>query len=177
MFETLVALIGTATGFALGKLWEQYVQKQKQVELDLWKLRVAEVETRLRDFLWPIYLRLQRDNVVWEKILQRTSKNTEQKKVAHQIETDVIIPNHAEIVSLIERGMHHVRSDTELENALLAYVRHIDVYRSIRAAGITGKDPLDFGEPYPEEFFSVIKARVQELQARYDAILSEKVQA
>lgn len=177
MFETLLALITSAAGFALGKWWEQYVQKKKQIELDLWKLRVAEVEARLREFLWPIYLRLQRDNVVWEKILQRESHDPEQKKVAHQIETDVIIPNHAEIISLIERGMHYVRSDAELERALLAYVRHIDVYRSIRAAGITDKDPVAFGEPYPDGFFAVVSARVQELQAKYDAILSENIEA
>ena len=174
MLETLLSIIVGAAGFAAGKLWEQYADKRKAIELELWKIRVAESEKRLREFFWPIYLRLQRDNVVWNKILQRENENPEKKKVAHQIEADVILPNHIEIISLIERGMHFVRNDKELEQALLGYMRHVDVYRSIRAAGIFDKDPIYFGEPYPDGFFRVIEDRVNKLQNKYEAILSEK---
>lgn len=75
---------------------------------------------------------------------------------------------------LLSFGMHFVRDDKELENALLAYMRHIDVYRSIRAAGILEKDPIYFGEPYPVGFFQVIEDRVRKQQKKYDDILSEK---
>lgn len=174
MNEILLSIIAASAGFMAKSLWDQYADKKKSIELDLWKIRVQDVETRLREFLWPIYLRLQRDNVIWEKILHRDSGDPEKQKVAYQIETSVILPNHVEIISLIESGMHFVRDDKELENALLAYMRHIDVYRSIRAAGILEKDPIYFGEPYPDGFFQVIENRVRKQQKKYDDILSEK---
>ena len=171
---SIIAAVAAPAGVMAKTLWDRYADKRKSIELDLWKVRVEEVETRLREFLWPIYLRLQRDNVVWEKILHRESDDSEKQRVAHQIEADVVLPNHLEIISLIESGMHFVRGDKELESALLAYMRHIDVYRSIRAAGIREKDPIYFGEPYPQDFFRVIEDRVKKQQKKYDDILSEK---
>lgn len=174
MIVTFLSLAAAGLGFAAGKLWEQYTEKRKAIEIELWKLRVAELEKRLREFYWPIYLRLQRDNVVWEKILKRWEKDAEAKQLGHQLELDVTLPNHIEIVRVIEQGMHYVRGDKELEGALLQYLRHVDVYRSIRAAGITDKDPKYFGEPYPHSFFQAIDERVKRLQAEYDSILAEQ---
>ncbi len=174
MNETIFSIIAASAGFMVKILWDKFAEKRKSIELDLWRIRVEEVETRLREFLWPIYLRLQRDNIIWGKILHRNSDDSEKQRVAHQIETDVILPNHLEIISLIESGMHFVRDDKDLEKALLAYMRHIDVYRSIRAAGIRDKDPIYFGEPYPRDFFQVIEDRVKNQQKKYDNILSEK---
>jgi hypothetical protein len=175
MLETILSILAAAAGFMAKGIWDNYINKRKSIEFDLWKIRVNEAERRLREFLWPIYLRLQRDNVVWEKILQRDSEDSENKKVAHQIEKDIILPNHLEVISIIESGMHFVRDDSELESALLAYVRHIDVYRSIRAAEIQDKDPIYFNEPYPKEFFRIIENRVKRMQKEYDGILSERV--
>ncbi len=159
----------------LSKLWENYVGKQKDIEFELWQTRVKDVETRLREFYWPIYLRLQRDNVIWEKILKRNDTDADTSSMAAKIESEVILPNHLAIVGIIENGMHFVRNDDELEKEVMHYLRHIDVYRSIRAAGIK-KDPIVFGEPYPQEFFQIIDRRVKVLQRQYDEILSQKVQ-
>lgn len=170
----VLTLIAGCVGYILRSLWDRYVGKKQATEIDLWKIRVSDVEKRLREFYWPIYLRLQRDNVVWEKILQRGSEDEEAKSVAQVIENEVILPNHLKIISLIESGMHFVRGDKELEAALLAYMRHVDVYRSIRAAGVKGKDPTYFDEPYPGDFFEVIENRVFRLQKLYDEILAER---
>lgn len=175
MYETILPIITAAAGFMAKSLWDQYVDKRKSIELDLWKIRLDETEKRLREFLWPIYLRLQRDNVVWNKILQRNSEDFEKRRVAQQIESDVILPNHVEIMKLIESGMHFVRGDKDLEAGLLEYMRHIDVYRSIRGAGINDKDPIYFNEPYPHGFFKLIEERVHKLQKQYDDILSERI--
>ncbi|MDI3380558.1 hypothetical protein ACFPPF_09000 [Xenophilus aerolatus] len=169
--------IGSVLGIILREIWVQYAQKRKQIELDLWKVRIESTERRLREFLWPIYIRLQRDNTVWTRILARGSGDEEASRVARQVESDIIIPNHVKIIELIERGMHFIKSDSDLERATLAYMRHIDIYRSLRAAGIFDKDPIMFDEPYPREFFELIKLRVNELQKNYDAILDEKIQA
>ena len=171
---TLLGLVSATCGFAARILWEKYAEKRKQIELELWKLRVGEIEKRLREFYWPIYLRLQRDNVVWEKILGRFRDDREERRLGHQIERDVLLPNHAQIVTIIEKGMHFVRGDEEIETALLEYLRHVDVYRSLRAAGIHDKDPIEFGEPYPRGFFDVINRKVKTLQQTYEQILSEK---
>ena len=174
MLETIIALLSAATGFMLKSLWEAYVDRKKTQELEVWKIRVSELEKRLSQFYWPIYLRLQRDNVVWKKILDRDNNlDVDRQKLGHQIETDVLLPNHAEIVSVIEKNMHLAGSDRVFEEQLLAYLRHVDVYRASRAAGIS-KDPIHFGEPYPKGFFEAVHTQLERHQKLYDEMLSRQ---
>lgn len=175
MIETLVALISVAGGVALKATWDAYVDKKKTIELEIWKIRVVELEKRLSQFYWPIYLRLQRDNVVWKRILERDDESdTERQRLAYQIEEGVLLPNHIEVVKIIESSIHLAALDKEFENLLFAYLRHIDVYRSIRTVGIKDKDPIYFNEPYPTEFFPALEKRLMRYQQEYDAALRDQ---
>lgn len=157
----LTVLISGACGVAIKAAWNAWVDKKKIIELETWKIRVTELEKRLSQFYWPVYIRLQRDNVVWQKILDRENQSdTERQQLAFQIEQGVLLPNHAEIVKIIESNIHLAALDKEFEAQVLAYLRHIDVYRSIRTVGIQDKDPVYFGEPYPKEFFHTLEKRL-----------------
>ncbi|NQD94535.1 hypothetical protein HP532_17975 [Pseudomonas sp. CrR25] len=171
-FTAFISAISVASGVALKIAWSAWIDKQKDIELEIWKVRASELEKRLSQFYWPIYLRLQRDNVVWEKILDRENpSDAERQKLAFQIEQGVLLPNHAEIVEIIESSIHLAVLDTEFETQILAYLRHLDVYRSIRAIGITDKDPTYFGEPYPRNFFKMVEERLFKFQNEYEEIL------
>lgn len=54
----LIAITSAACGFGLKVLWQAFVDRQKEVESETWKIRVFELEQRLSKFYWPIYLRL-----------------------------------------------------------------------------------------------------------------------
>jgi hypothetical protein len=172
MIEAVLILISTASGVAMKAVWDAYVKKQQSIELNVWKLRADQLEKRLSEFYWPLYLRLQRDNVVWKKILHRDdAKDSDSRKLAYEIEKSILLPNHAEIVSVIEAKMHLADADEEFERYVMAYLRHVDVYQSSRAVGITDKDPIYFGEPYPQEFFAAVSNRLHKFQEEYDALL------
>jgi hypothetical protein len=170
--EELIALVAAAAGFILKGLFDAWVGKRKELELAAWRIRADTLAARLAEFYWPIYLRLQRDNIVWEKILDRDHADEDRKQLAHKIEELVLLPNHEEVVSIIERAIHLAGADPPFEKALLAYVRHVDIYRSLRAAGIR-KDPLRVGEPYPSELFSLLRDRLAQYQGEYDELLRQ----
>ena len=172
MAETLIALISTACGIVLKSAWDAWVDNRKSIELEIWKARVNELEKRLSQFYWPIYLRLQRDNVVWSKILDRDGQSDdEHRQLGRQIEKGVLLPNHSEIVKIIESNIHLAALDKDFEAQLLAYLRHIDVYLSIRTVGIMDKDPIYFGEPYPPGFFEAVEKRLSKFQREYEEVL------
>ena len=172
MNDTLTILMSGACGIALKTAWSAWVDNKKAIELEIWKARINELEKRLSHFYWPIYIRLQRDNVVWTKILDRENQsNMDIQKLAHQIEQGVLLPNHTEIIKIIESNVHLAGLDKEFEVQLLAYLRHIDVYRSIRTVGIIDKDPIYFGEPYPTGFFDLIEKRLLKFQREYEDVL------
>jgi hypothetical protein len=110
--------------------------------------------------------------VVWRKILDKgDAKDSDSSKLAYEIEASILLPNHAEIVSVIEAKMHLADADEEFERYVMAYLRHVDVYQSCRAVGITEKDPIDFGEPFPQEFFAAVPNRLHKFQQEYDGPL------
>lgn len=175
MNDTLLALVSVAAGFALKAAWSAWIDKQKAIELDTWKLQVSQMEKSLSQFYWPIYIRLQRGNVVWQRIRDRENQSdTERKKLAFQVDEGVLLPNHEEIVKVIESNIHLAALDEEFESQVLAYLRHIDVYRSIRTVGIKDKDPIFFGEPYPHGFFAAVQERLNRYQHEYDQLLRSK---
>src|SRR5688500_15206948 len=75
-----------AVGYWLRTLWDSYTRHNETLRIEAWKIRAAQLERRLSEFYRPIYLRLQRDNVVWGKILDRfESEDQDRRKIAYEI--------------------------------------------------------------------------------------------
>jgi hypothetical protein len=114
--------------------------------------------------------------VVWKRILDRfehvNPDDEERRKLAVEVERSVIIPNHLEIARTIQSFIHLAAVDKELEDLLMAYLRHVDVYTSLRTAGIQ-KDPIMFGEPWPKGLFTAIQSRLVACQTEYNEILRD----
>jgi hypothetical protein len=104
---------------------------------------------------------LQKDNAVWQKILDsRNKEDSLRQRVGTEIEKTFILPNHDEIIKLIESKIHLAKADAELLNQLLTYIRHIAVYKAMRSSGVFEYDPIHLGEPWPEKLFPLIEERL-----------------
>jgi hypothetical protein len=169
--QTLLSFISVLAGFLGKSAWDLYWKRKQERESIAYKKRLEFVERQLSNFYWPIYLRLQKDNVVWERLLDRDHDDPVLANIARTIEANIILPNHAEIVNIIETNMHLARADEAFEQQLLQYVRHISVYQSMRQAGVLDRDPLALGEPWPPQLFPMLEQRTEALQAEYDRLL------
>jgi hypothetical protein len=179
---TLTAIVSGAffgaMGYGLRTVWDSYNKHWDTIRIEVWKIRASQLEQRLSRFFWPVYLRLQRDNVVWRRILDRfehvNPSDEERRKIAFELENTVIIPNHLETVKIIQSAIHLADVDKELEALLMAYLRHVDVYTSIRSAGIRAKDPINFGEAWPKGLFAAVEQRLVACQREYEELLRDK---
>ncbi|MET4121987.1 hypothetical protein ABIB90_008257 [Bradyrhizobium sp. JR4.1] len=68
-------------------------------------------------------------------------------ELGREIENKVFIPNHAAAVEIISTKMHLACAKENLEQLLLEFVRHVEVYRAIKSAGLNDVDPIDVGDP------------------------------
>ncbi len=85
--------------------------------------RIDLLERQLSEFYWPLYFRLQKDNVVWQKILDRSRKDDVlRQRVGVEIERDFILTNHDEIVRIVESKFHLARADGDLSTQLFNYI-------------------------------------------------------
>jgi hypothetical protein len=119
-----------------------------------------------------VYLRLQMDNVVWERSLQRRSKDRIKAELGHRIENDFILPNHETTCKIIEANIHLAAPDSQLVDSILKYLRHVAVYRALRASGCNDVDPIAVEEPWPESVFPTIKEATFRKQHDFETLLN-----
>src|SRR5262249_1797107 len=132
---------------------------------------LERVRLLLAEFFRPLQVRLQRDNLSWTRILGvRGAEGSGERRLAESIERDYILPNHDEMVSIIERGRHLVAADQELGPLLDAYLRHVVIYKALRAAGDRSGFPLEAGSPWPEQFGPLIERRVAALETEQEEL-------
>ena len=132
--------------------------------------KVLDFRSRqLSEFYWPIYIRLQKDNAVWERVLGGSADRFSEE-IGTDIEKNVLLPNHDEIVQIIQTKYYLAEKDDVLEAALLKYIRHIAVYHALRSTK-EKKNPIDLNEPYPSEFYPLFKARLEDVQRKYEELL------
>ncbi len=167
----IISISSAVIGYFSRSLWDKYLGYKYDIEKSNREHRIRYLNLQLSEFYWPIYLRLQKDNTVWEKILLRDSDNVELSSMAKEIEKNIILPNHNDISKIIESKIHLANADKLLEEKLLQYLKHIAVYQSIRNVGIFDKDPIYYEEAWPKELFHLIEKRTQKLQDEYNSLI------
>lgn len=133
--------------------------------------RLNFLEHQLSTFYWPLFLRLERDNAIWEKMHEKWTGGPAERRIGEQLEGTVILPNHDEIVKLIESNVYTAKPDGDLLEQMKKYLRHVAIYKALRATG-NKEDPSKLGEPFPKEFFSLVQKRLSELQKQYDSAVA-----
>jgi hypothetical protein len=137
--------------------------------------RLVKIDQLITEFFQPIKTRLEKDNAIWRRIIRDKSKaDSLQYKMAAVVEREHVIPNHEEIISIIEKWRHLVDDDKELSSILNAYLDHVIVFKSIRAAGDDWTYPELMGSPWPKNLYSVIGGRLTALVAERDALASSR---
>jgi hypothetical protein len=181
-----LALLVVIVGFWINKRLEKFkseqfriseLAKQKQsLENELRRqrdtIKLQFIERQLSQFYWPIYLRLQKDNEVWNRVHHLSDRsNVLPKELGTAIEKNFLLPNHDEMVKIIESGIHLAKDDEELFKVLIKYIKHAALYKSIRSAGRYDLNPIDVGEPFPKNLFTAIEKKTMRLQKQYDELL------
>lgn len=160
-------------------------QKQQVSELEN-ELAIARhnselefIERQISEFYWPIYLRLEKDNVMWKRVKQfNMGENPLPDAASEAIEKEFLLKNHEEIVEIIESKIHLAENSAngkELMDELLKYIKHVAVYKAIRAIKeLQGVNPFDLNEPFPAKLFPLIENNLHDLQKRYENLKKVK---
>ncbi len=158
---------------------QQIFELENQIAMAQYNAELEFIEKQISEFYWPIYLRLEKDNVMWKRIKSLSpEKNVIPEAASDVIEKEFILKNHQEIVNIIETKIHlaeNATSSKELINELLQYIKHIAVYKTIRSLKEFQKfNPIDLNEPFPEKLFPLIESNFRELQKRYEYLKKVK---
>jgi hypothetical protein len=152
---------------------------EDQIAIARYNAELEFIERQISEFYWPIYLRLEKNNVMWKRIKSLSSeKNVLPESASEAIEKEFILKNHQEIVEIIESKIHLAENSPnskELINELLKYIKHVAVYRTIRSIKeLEIFNPIDLNEPFPEKIHPLIENNFRELQNRYEHLKKVK---
>jgi len=151
---------------------DSYLRRKEEAHKFVLDKRGRFLEQQLSQFYWPMFLHLQKDNLYWERLMERNQDpESSQSRLSLQIESGVILPGHKEAMAVIEANLHLAGDSTVVQESL-RYVRHVKLYEMLRAAGIKD-DPVTHGEPYPRDYFPLIQQRVNALQSDYDNLIRQ----
>ncbi|HYJ05426.1 MAG TPA: hypothetical protein VEX43_09850 [Chthoniobacterales bacterium] len=174
--KLVIAALLLVAGFWLNRILER-LRASSARETDRHRLRdqkrVEFLERQLSEFYYPIYIRLNIDNVVWRRILDRKNDDELKSKIGYAIEREVLLPNHAEIIRVLETKIHLADCDDLTFQQMLLYIRHVAVYRALRGVGCHDVDPIRLGEHWPKDFYPSIEATVKKLQSEYDRLMEQ----
>ncbi|PMB48072.1 hypothetical protein CEN39_23350 [Fischerella thermalis CCMEE 5201] len=158
---------------------QQIFELENQLAIARYNTELELIERQISEFYWPIYLRLEKDNVMWKRIKSLSpEKNVIPEAASDVIEKEFILKNHQEIVEIIESKIHlaeNKNNSRELTDELLKYIKHVAVYKTIRSLKELQRiNPVDLNEPFPEKLFPLIEGKFRELQNRYEHLKSVK---
>ncbi len=174
-----IGLLLVLAGFIVNRAIERFkaVEALKnELSKQRFAAKLARMERQLSEFYWPIYLRLQMDNTVWRRLLDKNREDDDPLKIlGNQIETDFLLPNHREIVKIVESKIQLAEADGPLQALLLEYINHVAVYNAAVAAGFKDlhNTQRELLTPWPSDLFGSIEARTLELQRQFEAALRE----
>ena len=175
--KLLIAAVIVLLGWILNRGVEK-LKSELTIRNEFAKLRDAKrlefLDKQLSQFYYPLYIRLHIDGVVWRRILDKRSGEDElRRKVGDAIERNTILPNHDEMVKIIQSNIHLAEGDGRAFDQMLKFVRHVAVYRAMREAGFHDKDPIALGEPWPDQLLPIIEKTTYELQRQYDDLTAK----
>ena len=147
-----------AVGFIGKSLWDVYSKNRES--------KIKFKEEQLSKFYYPILIRLEKDNVTWQLILQkRKEKESLDAKIGENIEREVILPNHDEILKILEKNIQFCQND-ELMKMFNHYIKHVLVYKAIRISGDNVTFPLGYDKSlkWDGDFFPLIQRETEKIQ-------------
>lgn len=159
---------------------QQILELENELIMARYNAELELIERQISEFYWPIYLRLEKDNVMWTKIsyLNREGQVVLPPSASQMLEQEFILKNHQEIVEIIESKVHLANiseNNEELMNELLKYIKHVAVYKTIRSIDeFKGVNPDDLNERFPEKLFPLIEHNFHQLQTRYEHLKKVK---
>jgi hypothetical protein len=132
-------------------------------------------ERQLSEFYWPIYIRHHENNTLRIRGLSKGADfDNTSNKIAISIENNVIMKNNQEIVDIIMSNIHISFPDKEFLHVIKEFLKHVEMYKAIRAADVEDKYPVDFNADYPTEFGRIIEERTLLLQNKINRLYKNK---
>ncbi|GJM64598.1 hypothetical protein [Persicobacter diffluens] len=125
--------------------------------------RLDFVTAQLEEFYWPILIRLEKNNAAYKLLGNRFFGSV--------VDSLVVLPNHLDIVNIIQSKIHLAQADSILIKELENYIGHVYSYQSLRLGNLKFNPDESGGNNFREEFYYLILDRTKHFQSLYNDLI------
>lgn len=157
------------------ELKKQTLTLQNTLIQDKRDRRLKHIDAQLKDFFYPIYYRLQKDDALWRLSPQLSKKEGALPVEANDvIEKKYILKNHQDIVEIIESKSNLIEEDVEFQEQIKEYIKHVAIYETIRSIdSLKHLNPIDFQSHYPKQFKILVENKIKALRTEYEELFNK----
>lgn len=130
--------------------------------------RLEKIEEKLNKFYKPIVSRLKKDDNLW-RLSSKLSSSSEALPLdaSENFEEKYILPNHREVVQILNDFSYLKLDDPVLEEEIGKYIRHVAVFETIRSTeSMKHLNPIDLNLPYPKYFKALLEDHIENLETQ-----------
>ena len=162
----------TGIGF-LVKYYFDIVTKNKRF---IQEMNLKDVEEKLEEFYFPLYINLCREELIWNKIISNQSDNRFKMCLDKEI-----LETHLENQQIIKKNIIKTKPNDLMYKILMIYEEHITVFnilRNIDKDVVQFEDykfPFHYGSPYPTSILDHVREELFKLKAHQTELYSSMV--
>ena len=182
LYEILLIIVPPLCAF-FGYLGKYILDKRTMYLEKINNKKLDNVESKLKNFYYPLHSNLLRENIIWEKILAFYRTKDEDilvTKIFKELDKE-ILKIHIENQKIIKENSIDIFIDKELSKLLIDYDEHVTIYQIIRKVDNEDIDmhntlwPSDFGCKYPKELLYIITTKMDSLKQQQQELIYEIV--
>lgn len=160
----MVMLILSPIFAVAGFVFKLFVDKFSKHQTMLKRMKIKDIEYKLKEFYFPIYTNLKNETIVSREFVALKSN------LVFEIEK-FVLQGHVENQQIIKAHMVQVNPEPEMKTLLLQYFDHVTVYKLSHQMQKTQDFDIFFitkTMPYPKALFAKVETEIARLRLALD---------
>ena len=171
MKESIIAIASAIVGFISKSIWDIYWKNKFERDTLAHKKRLEFIERQLTEFYWPLLFQIRKNDIVYRKIKQRRINDDNQQlsdELFFKLSREYFFPNNEKMMEIIESKYYLAQAPESLDEQIKIFIRHQAVFQGMRKLLEIPGDPIQFDEPWPQDFFEQVELQTKKLQDEFN---------
>lgn len=145
-------------------------ETEEKHKLDI-AVQVKRYEHKIKDFYYPIYIRLVAGEHAYKKVIGPRRTNTISTDIRRLLLKQEIMPAHEKIIEIYTNNAYMIEGDNTLLYEFIKFAQHLAVLKSIHKTKNDHISARELGAPYPTNLLPVLHDRFMRDSQDYNKLV------
>ncbi len=138
-------------------------------------VQIKRYESKIKDFYYPIYIRLVAGENAYKKVIGPRRTNTISSDIRRLLLKQEIMPAHEKIIEIYTNNAYMIEGDNILLYEFIKFAQHLAVLKSIHKTKNDHISARELGSPYPTTLLPVLHDRFMRDSQCYNKLVGHNI--